>query len=104
MMFIFDSIGRHIANEDNGRLYATTGQNIGHFLPNYNIFIDMDGHYLGELIYGNRLLYKFINDYADRCFGNHGDYGNIGNFGNSANVGSMGKIGGFRDVDLEKLK
>lgn len=104
MKYLFDSKGNHIANEVNGQLHATTGQNIGHFLPNYNFFIDMDGYYLGEIILENRLMYQTNNDFKNTCFGNYGNYGNVGNYGNPGNYGSVGIIGGYKDVDKDKLK
>ena len=58
MKFLFNSKGQHIANEVNGQLHAPTGENIGHFLQDYGIFIDMKGRYLGEVLYENRLLYN----------------------------------------------
>jgi len=58
MKFLFDSTGKHIANEVNGQLHSTTGSNIGHYLSNYGFSIDMQGYYLGEIICGNRLMKK----------------------------------------------
>lgn len=104
MKFLFDSKGKHIANEVNGQLHSTSGKNIGHFLSNYNFFIDMKGKYLGEIIYENRLLYKKNNGYGGTNFGVYGNYGNVGNYGNPGNYGSIRTISGYRDVESEKLK
>ena len=46
------------ANFVNGQLHSTSGKNVGHYLENYNIFIDMSGRCLGEIIFENRLLYN----------------------------------------------
>lgn len=104
MKFLFDSKGNHIANEINGQLYLPTGRNIGHFLDSSGIFIDMDGYYLGEILFENRLLFRINNGYEYTCFGNYGDFGNIGNHGNPGNFGSIGQISGFRDIEINKLK
>jgi hypothetical protein len=50
MKYLFDSTGRHVANLVNGQLHAPTGENIGHFLPDHGIFIDISGRYLGEIV------------------------------------------------------
>lgn len=103
MTYLFDSNGQHIANEVNGQLYATTGQNIGHYLETTNFFIDMEGYYLGEIIFENRLLFRLNNGYQNVCYGNYGNYGNAGNYGNPGNHGSFGHVGGFRDLDKSKI-
>lgn len=103
MKFLVNSKGKHIANFVNGQLYSTTGKNIGHYLENQNIFIDMNGRYLGEIVCENRLmkcknsLYKSVN------FGNYGNYGNAGNYGNPGNYGHIGYITGFEDISPEKF-
>jgi len=104
MKYLFDSKGKHIANEVNGQLHSPTGQNIGHFLANYNFFIDMNGYYLGEIILQNRLMYKVRNGYRNTNFGRYGNYGNVGNYGNPGNYGSVGLVGGYSDIDSNKLK
>lgn len=104
MKFLFDSRGRHIANFVNGQLHATGGKNIGHYLENYKIFIDMKGRYLGEIILENRLLYNNQNSWKGTNFGIYGNYGNVGNYGNPGNFGSVGHVSGYRDIEIEKLK
>lgn len=103
MKFLFDSTGQHIANEINGQLHATTGQNIGHLLPTGDFYIDMQGYYLGEVIFENRLIYRINNGFENVCYGSYGDYGNMGNYGNPGNFGSIGIVPGFRDIDTSKL-
>ncbi|WP_246061789.1 hypothetical protein [Paenibacillus oralis] len=104
MKFLFNSRGNHIANEVNGHLHSTSGKNIGHYLEKYNIFIDMQGKYLGEIIYKNRLAYNNSNPYRSTNFGSYGNYGNVGNYGNPGNYGSIGLPGGFKDIELYKLQ
>lgn len=98
MEFLFNSRGQHIANLVNGQLHAPTGENIGHFMQNQNIFIDMSGRYLGELIQGNRLMYNRTSPHRNVSYGSYGNYGNVGNYGNPGNYGSIGSIGGYEDV------
>jgi hypothetical protein len=74
MKSLFDSHGQHITNEVNGQLYSPKGKNIGHFLTTYQIFIDMSGHYLGEITHSNRLMYRINSPYKNS---NHGVYGNF---------------------------
>lgn len=100
MDYLFDSKGRHVANLFNGHLYALSGQNIGHFLSNERILIDMHGKYLGEIVQNNRLLYNKTSPYQNVNFGSYGNYGNIGNYGNPGNCASIGIPGGYRDVVL----
>ena len=56
MKFLFNSRGQHIANEVNGQLHSTSGKNIGHFLEQHKIFIDMEGYYLGQILFENRFM------------------------------------------------
>ena len=104
MEYLFDSRGRHIANFVKGQLYGPSGRNIGHFLDGSDIFIDMSGRYLGELVHGDRLLYRTNSPYRSTNFGNYGNYGNIGNYGNPGNRGSIGSIAGFADVPQDRLQ
>lgn len=104
MKYLFDSRGRHIANFVNGQLHATNGPNIGHYLEDQGIFIDMSGRYLGEILYENRLLYRNNSPHRSVNYGNYGNYGNVGNYGNPGNSGSIGSVGGFSDVPEDKLK
>jgi hypothetical protein len=103
MKFLFNSKGQHIANEVNGQLHAPTGENIGHFLQEYGIFIDTKGRYLGEVLYENRLLCNRNSPYRSTNFGVYGNYGNVGNYGNPGNYGSIGVIGGYDDIETPWL-
>lgn len=100
MDFLFNSKGQHIANFVNGQLHAPTGQNIGHYLSDYQIFIDMNGRYLGEIVQGNRLMYNRNSSYKNMNFGVYGNYGNVGNYGNPGNYGYIGILSGYDDVTL----
>lgn len=104
MEYLFDSRGQHIANLLNGQLHAPTGQNIGHHLEKQNIFIDMRGRYLGEIVNKNRLLYRTNSPYQSVNFGSYGNYGNVGNYGNPGNHGSIGMIAGFSDIAPDRLE
>lgn len=103
MKYLFNSSGKHIANLVNGQLHATSGPNIGHYLEQQGIFIDMHGRYLGEIVYDNRLLYRTNSPHRSVNYGNFGNYGNVGNYGNPGNHGSIGSIGGVVDVPEDKL-
>lgn len=98
MEYLFNSRGQHIANLVNGQLHALSGQNIGHFLEDQGIFIDMSGRYLGEIVQGNRLMYNRSSPHKTVNYGNYGSYGNAGNYGSPGNYGSIGTIGGYEDI------
>lgn len=100
MEFLFDSKGHNIANFVDGQLHALNGRNIGHFLKVEEIFIDMHGRYLGEIVQTNRLLYNIHSSYRAMNFGLYGNYGNVGNYGNPGNYGVIGLPGGYKDVVL----
>ncbi|MGN4805960.1 hypothetical protein [Bacillus cereus group sp. MYBK214-1] len=100
MEFLFNSKGEHIANFVNGQLHAPSGENIGHYRENEKIFIDMNGYYLGEVMYGNRLFHNNYSSYKNINFGIYGNYGNVGNYGNPGNYGSIGLMGGYEDISF----
>ncbi|MCM3603206.1 hypothetical protein M3175_20925 [Robertmurraya korlensis] len=97
---LFNSKGHHIANFRNGQLHAPDGPNIGHYREREEIFIDMNGRYLGEIVKENRLMYKNNSPYKNTNFGVYGNYGNIGNYGNPGNYGSIGIISVYSDGNL----
>jgi hypothetical protein len=103
MRYLFDSDGNHIANEVDGQLHAPSGENIGHFLPDEGFFIDMNGRYLGEIVYDNRLMANTMSPYEAVDFGVYGDYGNVGDYGNPGNYGSIGLVSGYEDIPGERL-
>jgi hypothetical protein len=104
MTYLFDSRGQHIANLIGKQLHAPAGANIGHYLESQQIFIDMNGRYLGELAFDDRLLYNRSSPYRTTNFGNYGNYGNAGNYGNPGTHGSIGVVAGFADVEADWLK
>jgi hypothetical protein len=98
MDFLFDSRGRHIANAISDQLHAPSGRNIGHFLKEQGIYIDMNGRYLGEIVSGDRFLRKRGSPHASANYGVFGNYGNVGNYGNPGNHGTIGVLSGYEDV------
>ena len=69
MIDLHDSHGRHIANFVSGQLHDVQGRNIGHYLENEGIFINMQGYYLGEIVDKRRLLYNNNSAYKSICYG-----------------------------------
>jgi hypothetical protein len=57
MKFLMDSCGEYIASVIDRRLYSPAGDNIGHYLPELDIFIDQSGRYLGEIVSDDRLMF-----------------------------------------------
>jgi len=101
MKDLHDSNGKHIANIVNGQLHDVHGKNIGHYLENEHVFIDMHGKYLGEIVDGNRLLYCNTSSYRHTNFGVYGNYGNVGNYGNYGNIGRC-SYAGYVDVSISE--
>jgi hypothetical protein len=103
MKYLFDSTGKHIANEVDGRLHDVHGANIGHFLIQPRIFVDLAGQYLGEIVSGNRLMAKTASVFRRTWFGRRGRAGDAGSFGHPGNAGALGTRGGFKDIPAERL-
>ena len=101
MKDLHDSNGKHIANFINGQLHDVRGKNIGHYLEHEQIFIDMRGRYLGEIVDSNRLLYYKTSPYKHSNFGVYGNYGNVGNYGNYGNIGRC-LYAGYVDVSISE--
>jgi hypothetical protein len=95
MEFLFNSRGQHIANLVNGQLHSPKGRNIGHYISSYKIFIDMRGHYLGEIVQQNRLVYYRNSPHRNTNYGVYGNHGNVGNYGNPGNHGSISMFAGY---------
>ena len=89
MKYLFDSTGKHIANEVDGQLHALDGRNIGHFLIQQRIFVDMSGRYLGHVVAGNRLMSSTASALQAVRFGRLGNVGNAGSYGNPGNAGDV---------------
>ena len=101
MKRLFNSHGQHIADELDGRLYAPSGSNMGRYIESAKIFVDLNGNYLGEIFYDNRLLARRSSGYRSTNFGNAGTTGSIGSHGSPGNVGSIGTSSEYEDIDLE---
>ena len=69
MDLLFDSTGQHIACMVNRQLYNRRGTNIGQYLPQYGVFTDRHGWYLGEVVQHDRLLYNRMSPYCSTSFG-----------------------------------
>lgn len=100
---LFDTRGRHIANLIDGRLYTPAGRNIGHYLDAYGILIDMAGRYLGEIVFGNRLLRRRTSRYLDMNLGIQSNFGDRSHLGDPGNYGDTGKPEDYIDVPIESL-
>lgn len=104
MKYLYDSDGNHIANEIDGQLHSTTGENIGHFHALSGHYVNMKGYYLGEIILDHRLICKIDNENGSTSYGEYGDYGNVGDSSNQVPIDSIGLLGGYKDIDKVKLK
>ena len=104
MQFLFDSHGHHVANEVSGRLHTPAGKHLGHFVAQLGVFIDLDGHYLGEVVRGNRLMAKRRSPHQTADFCVYGDYGTSGSFGSPRSPGSVGTVAGHADVAADRLQ
>jgi hypothetical protein len=104
MQFLFDSQGRHVANEVSGRLHSPAGKNVGHFESAAGVFVDLDGRYLGEVVRANRLMENRKSPHREAAFCVYGDYGDAGNFGSPGPKGSVGKVAGHADVPAARLQ
>lgn len=56
MILLYDSDGQHIASLDSSQLYSVSGRHVGVYIDDAGIFIDLEGHYLGEIFQNDRLL------------------------------------------------
>jgi hypothetical protein len=104
MQYLFDSKGRHVANEVNGHLHSPAGKNVGHFVAKLGVFIDLTGRYLGEVVHANRLMENRRSPHKAEAFSVYGDYGNAGNFGSPSSPGSVGRVAGHADVRADRLE
>ena len=103
MRFLFDRRGQHIAIELEAELYSPMGSHVGHYLPDEGIFIDTSGRYLGEVLYGNRLVFNRHSPFRDSDFGNRSHHGNVGNYGNPGNRGAVSLPWGYEDIDAGRI-
>lgn len=103
MKYLFDGHGHHIANMVNGQLHAPAGQNVGHYLENRDIFIDLIGGYLGEIVDEDRLVRHRNSPHRSVNYGAYGNYGNIGRY-NSGTHGPICITDEYEDIPLELLQ
>ena len=104
MKYLFNSQGEHIANFVNGELHAPGGKNIGHYLKDEGIFIDLDARYLGEIVKNDRLMYKITSSYRQKTFSEQGTHSSVGNYGNPGARTNVGHITGFEDIPESRLR
>lgn len=103
MKDLFNSNGDHIAHFIDNHLYNLKGKNIGHYIESQDIFIGMDGFYIGEIYNQDRLLYNTSSPFKNTPLGILGDMGNMGIYGESSTY-SMDVPFGYEDINKEKLK
>lgn len=99
MEHLFNCQDQHIADLAGSRLQVQTDENIGHHLADPGISIDSSGRYLGEIVYGNRLMYYNASCYKTTSSGIDGNCGNAGNYGNPGYHGSIGATGGYSNIE-----
>ena len=104
MKYLFDSTGKHIANEVDGQLHALDGKSIGLFRVQEKIFIDRSGRYLGQVVAGNRLMSNTTSTFHAVWFGRPGNFRNAGSYGNPGNAGDVSAPGGFTDIPADRLR
>ena len=96
--YLFDSKGRQVVTFFNGQLYTPNGRNVGHYLEEKGIFIDMLGRYLGEIVLDNRLMYNQSSPYKSKKFVRYGDSGNLCNYGSPKVPRKACVVYGYDDV------
>lgn len=94
--WLFDSSGTPIAFINGDKVFSESGSFIGR-LDGDEIW---HGEYKGEIVKGDRLLYKTSKGSVIR--GMPGTPGIPGIPGTPGSKGSIGLPGGYRDVDLEE--
>jgi len=104
MKYLFNSSAAHIANLVGDRLHAPSGESISRYIPDSQIFIDMSGRCLAEILSDNRLMFDVGSPYGSTNFWNYGNHGNAGNYRNPGNSSSIGIVDGFRDVAADWIE
>jgi len=66
--FLFDSKGRHIATLVDRHIHDVSGTCIGYRHPELGIFVDLEGRYLGEVAFGDRLMYNLLSIHCTALF------------------------------------
>jgi len=104
MKFLMDSRGEYIASVIDRRLYSPAGDNIGHYLPELDIFIDQSGRYLGEIVSDDRLMFGVASPHKAVGFAVGGNYGSVGTCGRPVRRPDIGRVAGFADIPADRLK
>ena len=68
-MFLYNSHGFHVANFLNQSLYTPAGECLGSYVPQLNIFVDLNGNYLGEVVEDHYLISKMDSPYLNMKIG-----------------------------------
>ena len=100
MNYLYNSKGEHVATLVNGQLHSPHGKNIGHYIKDHKIFIDMHGHYMGELIHQNRLVYNRHSAYKSDNYGNYGYFGDIDSCEDSVSDDAIKLKSGYKDINI----
>lgn len=103
-LFLFNSKGKHIATYYEGGLFSPKGKNIGVFLREEKIFVDMNGKYIGGVTKDNRLLANTFSEHYGKNFGPQPERKNIGALKDSTGQKSVGLAKGFKDIKTPWLK
>jgi len=69
MNLLYNSAGYPVACEADGSLFSPSGRNIGRLVKKAGVFADLNGHYLGEIICVNRLVYNRCSKYLHADLG-----------------------------------
>lgn len=100
-LFLFNSNGEHIAVAMNKALYNPQGQNIGRLLEDYDVYLDRNGWYLGQIVEENRLARDVAWIHRHLNFGDRGNEGDCASWGRIADIGRTYFDRGFEDVKLD---
>ncbi len=99
-VFLFNSHGEHIAVACDKALFSPQGENIGRLLEDYDVYLDRNGWYLGQIVDGNRLARDEAWIHRHLNFGDRGNEGDRAGWGRIADVERTYFDRGFEDVKL----
>lgn len=97
-LFLFNSHGEHVAVAYNKALFSPQGENIGRLLEDYDVYLDRNGWYLGQVLEGNRLGRDVAWIHRHLNFGDRGNEGDRAGWGRIADVERTYFDRGFEDV------
>jgi hypothetical protein len=101
-IFLFNSKGINVAVAYKGGLFTPEGKVVGRYLEDFDVFVDLRGWYLGQIVDGNRLTKDLTWRHQDLCFGNRGNEGDCVGWGRCHDVGRTFFERGFEDVKLSE--